>query len=83
MFELNVFGETGAGKDLFLHLNIQVGSNSGQSVRVSIPNVTVEQLKIDPLLVNSQENANSAITKIDNAIMKASNARSTLGCVSK
>lgn len=79
VFELNVFGETGAGKDLFFHLDIQVGSNSGQSVRVSIPNVTVEQLNIDSLLVNSQENANSAITKIDNAIMKASNARSTIG----
>ncbi|MEG0367736.1 MAG: flagellin, partial [Coprobacillus sp.] len=54
VFELNVFGETGAEKDLFLHLDMQGGSNSGQSVRVSIPNVTVEQLKIDPLLVNSQ-----------------------------
>ncbi|KQL34717.1 flagellin [Psychrobacillus sp. FJAT-21963] len=79
VFELNVFGETEEEKDLFLHLDIQVGSNSGQSVRVSIPNVTVEKLNIDPLPVNSQENANLAITKIDNAILKASNARSTIG----
>ncbi|WP_324729507.1 flagellin [Lysinibacillus fusiformis] len=79
VFELNVFGETERDKELFLHLNIQVGSNSGQSVRVSIPSVTVEQLNIDPLLVNSQEYADSAITKVNHAIMKASKARSTIG----
>ncbi|GLC89272.1 flagellin [Lysinibacillus piscis] len=77
VFELNVFGE--AAGEQFLHLNIQVGSNSGQNVRVSIPNVTVEELNIDPLSVNSQENANAAITKVDNAILKASNARSIIG----
>lgn len=79
VFELNVYGEVGQEKDLFLHLDIQVGSNSGQNVRVSIPNVTVERLNIDPLPVVSQEKANSAITKIDHAIMKASDARSTIG----
>ena len=79
VFELNVYGETVEEKDLFLHLNIQAGSNSGQSVKVSIPNVTVKHLKIDTLPVNSQENANSAISKVDYAIMKASNARSTIG----
>ncbi|MGE7808266.1 flagellin, partial [Lysinibacillus capsici] len=78
-FELNVFGEPGKEKDLFLHLDIQVGSNAGQSVKVSIPNVTVEQLNIDPLSVNSQENANSAITIIENAIKRVSSARSTIG----
>lgn len=78
-FELNVYGETVEEKDLFLHLNIQAGSNSGQSVKISIPNVTVKHLKIDTLPVNSQENANSAISKVDYAIMKASNARSTIG----
>ncbi|MGR7910330.1 flagellin N-terminal helical domain-containing protein [Lysinibacillus capsici] len=79
VFELNVFGEPGKEKDLFLHLDIQVGSNAGQSVKVSIPNVTVEQLNIDPLSVNSQENANSAITIIENAIKRVSSARSTIG----
>ncbi len=79
VFELNVFGEPGEEKDLFLHLDIQVGSNFGQSVRVSIPNITVEQLNIDPLPVNSQENANSAITIIENAIKRVSSARSTIG----
>lgn len=79
VFELNVFGEPGKEKDLFLHLDIQVGSNAGQSVKVSIPTVTVEQLNIDPLSVNSQENANSAITIIENAIKRVSSARSTIG----
>lgn len=79
VFELNVFGETEEEKDLFLHLNIQLGSNSGQSVRASIPNVTVGKLNIDSLSVNSQENANSAITKIDNALRTVLNARSTVG----
>ncbi|MGN7479021.1 flagellin N-terminal helical domain-containing protein [Solibacillus silvestris] len=79
VFKLNVFGETAESELPFLYLNIQAGSNSGQSVKVTIPSVTVEQLNIDPLSVSSQENANSAITIIDNAITKASNARSTIG----
>nr|WP_106781997.1 flagellin [Lysinibacillus timonensis] len=79
VFELNVYGEGEAEEDLFLHLKIQMGSNEGQNVTVSIPNVTVDKLKITPLPVNSQESANSAISKVDFAIMKASNARSTIG----
>lgn len=79
VFELNVFGEAEQDKDLFLHLNIQVGSNAGQSVKVSIPNVTVEQLNIDPLHVHSQELASAAITQVEQAIAKASKARSTIG----
>jgi len=79
VFELNVFGEAEQDKDLFLHLNIQVGSNAGQSVKVSIPNVTVEQLNIDPLQVHSQELASAAITQVEQAIAKASKARSTIG----
>lgn len=79
VFDLNVYGEGQEEEDFFLHLEIQVGSNTGQSVRVSIPNVTVQKLKIDPLPVDTQMNANAAITKIDEAIKKVSNTRSTVG----
>lgn len=79
VFEHHVFGEAPQEDDLFLHLDMQVGSNTGQSVRVSIPNVTVQKLKIDPLPVDTQANANAAITKIDDAIKMVSSARSTLG----
>lgn len=77
-FELNVFGEA-EEKDLFLHLKIQLGSNSNQNLTVSIPNVTVEHLKIKPLLVDTQQNANAAIAKVDKVINKVSQARSAMG----
>ncbi|WP_274308986.1 flagellin [Solibacillus daqui] len=79
VFDLSVYGEVQEEEDLFLHLDMQVGSNAGQTVRVSIPNVTVQKLKIDPLPVDTQVNANAAITIIDNAIKKVSSARSTIG----
>jgi flagellin len=78
-FELNVYGETGGEEDKVLQLNIQAGSESEQSVSIFIPNVTVEQLGISDLLVNTQENASLAITKIDNAISRVSIARTTVG----
>ncbi|WP_052344371.1 flagellin N-terminal helical domain-containing protein [Bacillus ndiopicus] len=78
VFDLNVYGEA-QEEDLFLHLDIQVGSNAGQKVRISIPNVTVQKLKIDPLPVDTQANANAVISIIDNAIKKVSSARSTVG----
>lgn len=78
-FELNVYGESEEEIDMFLHLNIQAGSQSEQSIKISIPNVTVKQLNLDHLSVTSQENATVAITKVDQSISKISNARTTLG----
>ncbi|QGG48889.1 flagellar hook-associated protein 3 [Heliorestis convoluta] len=78
-FELNVYGESEEERDLFLHLNIQAGSQSGHSTRISIPNVTAKHLNIDHLSVASEVNANAAITMIDHAISRVSSARTTVG----
>ncbi|MEW9094591.1 MAG: flagellin [Clostridiaceae bacterium] len=79
VFELNVYGEIEEKEDQFLHLDMQVGSDAGESFRIKVPNVTVEQLDIDDLSVDPQENATSAITKLDDAISRVTEARTTIG----
>lgn len=66
-------------EDLFLPLKIQNGSNQGDYLEVKIPNVSLEQLSIEDLLVTDQIEANLSITRIDAAINKLSSARSILG----
>lgn len=79
VFEPSVFKGIPNIEEKLLPLNIQVGSNAGQSVTVEIPNTTVDQIGLEGLLVTSNENANLAISKVDWAINRVSNARSTVG----
>lgn len=78
-FKLNVYGEPIQGKDKFFFADIQVGSEEGQTVRLEVQNVTAKQLGVEGLLVSSEKNARSAISKIDKAINKVSSGRATLG----
>lgn len=66
-------------EDLFLPLKIQNGSNQGDHLELRIPNVSLEQLSIEDLLVTTQIEANLSIVRVDAAINKLSFARATLG----
>lgn len=79
VFELNVFGEPAVEPELFFHLKIQLGSNENQNLQISIPNVTVEYLKLDPLKMDTQAQANAALTKLDAVMAKVSKSRSIMG----
>lgn len=79
-FDLNVYGEEDeVDEDKVLIVDIQAGSNSEQTIRLEIPNVTLKKLNLEDLLVNTQQNANIAISKADNAISRVSKSRSSLG----
>lgn len=80
-FNLSVYGEANnSGKtNKFFYSDIQVGGNSGEKVRVKVQNVTADSLGISGLKVDTQENAESAIATIDNAISTVSESRSIVG----
>lgn len=77
-FELSVYGED-SKEDLFLFLRIQSGSQAGQSITLKIPNLTVEQLRIDKVSVLTRNDSNACISMIDGAINCVSKARSAMG----
>lgn len=58
---------------------IQIGSNEGQTIDMSIPAVTCESLDIQYCNVCTHEGAATAITKFDDAINAVSAVRSKLG----
>ncbi|TYO95523.1 flagellin [Desulfallas thermosapovorans] len=60
-------------------VNIQVGSNAGQSFLITISDASTANLGIDDVTVESSETANEAIVKIDNAIRKITSECSRLG----
>lgn len=80
-FNLYVYGEADNSEktNKFFYSDIQVGGNSGEKVRVKVQSVTANDLGISGLKVDTQENAESAITKIDNAISIVSESRSIVG----
>ena len=60
-------------------LNLQVGANKDQSMKVYIENMDAATLGIDSLSVASHTDAGSAIDATDKAIVKVSRQRSLLG----
>lgn len=60
-------------------LNIQAGPNAGQQLTVSPVKVTPNALGITSSGIATQEEAQSAISAIDNALTKLSQARSNIG----
>ena len=74
----------GSNEDVKLHLvdnamEMQIGANEGQTILTSIPQVDTKALNIDDVLMVDQENAQKAITKIDNALESISSIRATIG----
>ncbi|WP_455716438.1 flagellin N-terminal helical domain-containing protein [Anaerosporobacter sp.] len=58
---------------------LQIGANEGQTMEVRIPQVTPKTLGIDTVNMTTQEGAEKAITKIDDAITEVSSIRAKLG----
>ena len=60
-------------------MDIQVGANEGQQLKLDIPKVNCHILGVDALVVNTHVGAGIAMNKIDSAISEISSIRSKLG----
>lgn len=60
-------------------LTFQIGANSGQNVKLTIPDIRSQALGIDGVSVLDNSLAQNSISNFDNAINIASNVRSSLG----
>ena len=60
-------------------LNLQVGANAEEIIHVGIDDMRANALKINPLNVRTHNDANNAITALDDAITKVSTEKSNLG----
>ena len=60
---------------------LQVGANASQSIDISIESMTADDLGVQGLTVDSQSNANAAITAISTAIETVSGQRADLGAI--
>lgn len=60
-------------------MDIQVGANEGQQLKIDIPKVNSHTLGIDSLVVTTPDGAAIAIGKVDEAISQVSSVRSMLG----
>lgn len=60
-------------------MDIQVGANEGQQLKLDIPKVNCHILGVDALVVNTHVGAGIAMNKIDRAISEISSIRSKLG----
>lgn len=58
---------------------VQIGNNEGQTLNININKVTSESLEIDKINIYTNEYASHALGKIDEAIIKVSGIRSSLG----
>ena len=60
-------------------MDLQVGANEGQQMRVRIPPMDIENLYIDNLDVSTRNGASNAITMCDEALTYINTARAGLG----
>lgn len=60
-------------------MRLQVGANEGQVIKLSIPDVSLENMNIKDIDCTTVEGAREAITKMDNALDYANSVRSKLG----
>ena len=59
-------------------MRLQIGANEGQVLEVNIPAVTLQNMGIEDIDVNTQEGAKDAISRVDGAIKYVS-VRGRLG----
>ncbi|MBO6114660.1 MAG: flagellin, partial [Lachnospiraceae bacterium] len=60
-------------------MTIQTGANSGEELKLDIPSMSAKSLKIDNLIMYTNEYASKAIEALDEAVKRVSNIRSRLG----
>ena len=81
---LSSFSESVAAKDAKAvdgRATLQIGANAGQTMKVSIGDMSADALGIKNLDLSTQDGANVAISVIDEATNKVSSQRSYLGAV--
>lgn len=61
------------------YVSIQIGSNEGQTIDISVPPVTAKALNVEHCNVCSKEGASAAITSFNDAIDQVSAIRAKLG----
>lgn len=64
-----------------LEINLQVGANSGDMMKISINSMTLESLGLENASIDTLENAQSSIALLDQSIGKVSQSRSSLGAM--
>ena len=62
-------------------LKFQIGANNGQSIDLSVADMSASALGIAGVNVSKQEGAEKAINSIDSAVTKVSSQRSKLGAI--
>jgi flagellin len=60
-------------------MTIQTGANEGEQLVVDIPSLSAKSLKVDNLIMYTNQYANDAIDAIDEAVKRVSNIRSKMG----
>ena len=60
-------------------MRLQIGANEGQVLEVNIPAVTLQNMGIEDIDVNTQDGAKDAISRVDGAIKYVSSVRGRLG----
>lgn len=60
-------------------IKFHIGANSGQNIKVNLPNLSTQALGIGGIDISSQTEADRSIARFDKAIMIVSNDRSYLG----
>ncbi len=83
-FEFRVKGGKVAGNVVFDvletgPLNLQIGANEGQFMKIRVPNLSTEALRISDVKIFTSESAQRTISIVDNAINMISSVRSKLG----
>ncbi len=58
---------------------VQIGNNEGQTIDINIGKTTANSLGVDKIYVYTHEYASKAVAKIDEAVIKISEIRSSLG----
>ena len=84
-FKMSMLMDPGTTGDISLEvtdigpMDLQIGSNEGQQMRVIIPPTDTQNLYIDSMDVTTVNGASKAIAQADNAIAYISETRSALG----
>ncbi|HCW53421.1 MAG TPA: flagellar protein [Clostridium sp.] len=80
-FEFGVYGESVPKNEYISHVDIQIGANAGEEIRVDLPNTTLKNIKLDnnSISVLSATDANNSLEKVEDAIKYITNQRGKLG----
>lgn len=81
--KLSAFEETQAAADTQTDqsLNLHIGANDAQNIKVGIKSMTLQALALSSVNVSTQQGGSTAITVIDNALSKVADERANLGAL--